>query len=60
MSANIFLLRKIRQIFFFARNRLSARQFMMLSCIVIGVLSALAGIVLKFIVHTIGVWVNHY
>ncbi|GIL23824.1 MAG: transporter [Bacteroidota bacterium] len=60
MRTDKLLLRSLRRVFFFARNRLTARQFMMLSCIVIGVLSALAGIVLKFIVHTIGVWVNHY
>ncbi|MCW5910358.1 MAG: chloride channel protein [Cyclobacteriaceae bacterium] len=59
-QADKVLLRALKQVFFFARNRLSPRQFFMLSCVLVGILSALAAIVLKFFVHTIGVWVNHY
>ena len=55
-----FIFRILKQLFFIARNRLSPRQFFMLSCVLVGILSALAAIVLKFFVHTIGVWVNHY
>jgi CIC family chloride channel protein len=49
-----------KQIIFFAKNKLSPRQFFILSCIVVGVLSALAAIVLKFCVHSIGEWVTYY
>lgn len=54
------ILRALKQIFFFARNRLTPRQFFMLASIVVGVLSALAAIILKYFVHTINVWVSRY
>lgn len=59
-KADKFVFRTLKQLFFIARNRLSPRQFFMLSSVIIGILSALAAIVLKFFVHTISVWVNHY
>ncbi|MBL7876024.1 MAG: chloride channel protein [Cyclobacteriaceae bacterium] len=49
-----------KQIIFFAKNKLSPRQFFILSCIVVGILSALAAIILKFCVHSIGEWVTYY
>jgi len=52
--------RFFKQIFFFAKGRLSSRQFFMLSSILVGILSALAAIVVKFCVHSIGVWVSFY
>jgi CIC family chloride channel protein len=48
-----------KQIIFFAKNKLSPRQFFILSCIVVGILSSLAGIILKFCVHSIGEWVTY-
>ncbi len=59
-KAERLIFRALKQAFFFARNRLSPRQFFMLASVVVGILSALAAIVLKFFVHTIGVWVNYY
>jgi chloride channel protein, CIC family len=52
--------RWLKQIFFFAKNRLSPRQFFMLCCVAIGILSSFAAIVLKFFVHSIGAWVAYY
>lgn len=49
-----------KQIIFFAKNKLSPRQFFILSCIVVGILSSLAAIILKFCVHSIGEWVTYY
>jgi chloride channel protein, CIC family len=52
--------RILKQVFFYARKKLSPRQFFMLSSFAVGILSALAAIILKSFVHTIGVWVNFY
>lgn len=52
--------RLLKRIIFYAKRKLSPRQFFLLSCIVVGVLSALAAIVLKFCVHSIGSWVTYY
>ncbi|MBL7870272.1 MAG: chloride channel protein [Cyclobacteriaceae bacterium] len=45
---------------FYSKKKLSPRQFFILSSIVVGVLSALAAIVLKLAVHSIGKWVAYY
>ncbi len=45
---------------FYAKKKLSPRQFFLLSCIVVGLLSSLAAIILKFSVHSIGAWVAFY
>jgi chloride channel protein, CIC family len=52
--------RIIKRIIFFAKRKLSPKQFFLLSCIAVGVLSALAAIILKFCVHSIGKWVTYY
>ena len=52
--------RLLKQIFFYAKNKLSAHQFFILSSIMVGILSALAAIVVKFCVHSIGSWVAFY
>jgi CIC family chloride channel protein len=55
-----FFSRIFKQLLFIARNRLSPHQFFMLSSVVVGVISALAAIILKFFVHSIGQWVTYY
>lgn len=52
--------RLFKQTFFYAKGRLSPHQFFILSTIVVGILSALAAILVKFCVHSIGVWVAFY
>jgi len=52
--------RFIKGIFLYLKRRLSTRQFFLLSCIVVGLLSSLAAIILKFSVHSIGAWVTYY
>ncbi|HNT50607.1 MAG TPA: chloride channel protein [Cyclobacteriaceae bacterium] len=54
------LLRLLKQTLFAIRSRLSPHQFFVLSSVVVGALSALAAIVLKFFVHTIGEWINYF
>ncbi|MBX2901359.1 MAG: chloride channel protein [Cyclobacteriaceae bacterium] len=60
MNAFRFLVRMLRHVLFYTRKKLSPRQFFMVSSIVVGMVSALAAIVLKFFVHTISVWVSYY
>jgi CIC family chloride channel protein len=55
-----FINRLFKKVFFYAKNKLSPHQFFILSSVVVGLLSSLAGILLKFCVHTIGKWVNYY
>jgi chloride channel protein, CIC family len=45
---------------FILRNRLSPHQFFILSSVIVGIISSLAAILLKFIVHSIGKWVSLY
>jgi chloride channel protein, CIC family len=52
--------RFLKRIFFYAKKTLSPKQFFLLSTIAVGILSALAAIVLKFCVHSIGTWVTYY
>jgi CIC family chloride channel protein len=52
--------RLFKQIFFYAKKRLTHRQFFILCSVVIGLLSSLAAIVLKFFVHSIGSFVTFY
>jgi CIC family chloride channel protein len=52
--------RFLKRSIFYAKRRLSPRQFFLLSCIAVGVISSLAAIVLKFSVHSIGKWVTYY
>lgn len=52
--------RYLKRTIFFARRKLSPKQFFLLSCIVVGLLSSLAAIILKFSMHTIGTWVTYY
>ncbi len=52
--------RFIKRIFFYAKKRLPPRQFFLVSCIVVGLLSSLGAIILKFCVHSIGTWVTYY
>ncbi len=52
--------RYLKRIFLFLKRRLSAKQFFLLSSIIVGLLSSLAAIVLKFCVHSIGTWVTYY
>jgi len=54
------LSRLLKQIFFYAKSKLSAHQFFILSSIIVGILSALAAIAVKFSVHSIGSWVAFY
>lgn len=50
----------LKQLAFIVRNRLSPQQFFILSSVVVGIFSALAAILLKFFVHSIGKWVSLY
>lgn len=52
--------RTLKRIIIYAKRSLSARQFFLLSCIIVGILSSLGAIVLKFCVHSIGTWVTFY
>jgi chloride channel protein, CIC family len=52
--------RYLKRMFLFLKRRLSAKQFFLLSSIVVGLLSSLAAILLKFCVHSIGTWVTYY
>jgi chloride channel protein, CIC family len=52
--------RTLKRIIIFARRKLSAKQFFLLSSIVVGLLSSLAAILLKYCVHSIGTWVTYY
>lgn len=52
--------RFLKRIIFFARRKLSPKQFFLLSCIAVGVLSSFAAITLKLCVHSIGKWVTYY
>jgi CIC family chloride channel protein len=52
--------RSLKRMIITAKRRLSARQFFLLSSIVVGILSSLAAIVLKYAVHSIGSWVAYY
>jgi len=52
--------RFLKRIFFYAKKKLQPRQFFLLSCIVVGLLSSLGAIILKFCVHSIGTWVTYY
>jgi len=52
--------RVLKRIAYFLRRKLSSKQFFLLSCILVGVLSSLAAIILKFFVHSIGKWVAYY
>lgn len=52
--------RFLKRSIFYAKRKLSPRQFFLLSCIAVGVISSLAAIVLKFCVHSIGKWVAYY
>jgi len=45
---------------FYSKKKLSPKQFFILSSIAVGILSALAAIVLKLAVHSIGTWVSYY
>jgi len=52
--------RFLKRTIFYAKRKLTPKQFYLLSCIAVGVLSSLAAIVLKFCVHSIGTWVAYY
>lgn len=50
----------MRKLLFYLQNRLSHRQFFMLSAVLVGLSSGAAAIFLKYIVHQIGSWVEYY
>jgi len=52
--------RFLKRSIFYAKRKLSHKQFFLLSCIAVGILSSLAAIILKFCVHSIGTWVTYY
>jgi CIC family chloride channel protein len=52
--------RFLKRIIFYAKRKLSPKQFFLLSCIVVGLLSSLAAIILKSSMHSIGKWVTYY
>lgn len=52
--------RILKRIIFYAKRKLSHKQFFLLSTIIVGILSALAAVILKFSVHSIEAWVAYY
>lgn len=52
--------RFLKRTLFAIRGRLSPHQFFILSSVVVGALSALGAILLKFFVHTIAGWINYF
>lgn len=52
--------RNLKRMMLYAKRKLSDQQFFLLSSIAVGILSSLAAIVLKYCVHSIGLWVTYY
>lgn len=50
----------IKRLNFYLRDKLSPRQFFILSSILVGITSGLAAIILKYFVHTIETFVTYY
>ena len=51
---------QIKKPVFFLRDKLSPRQFLIISGIIVGLTSGLAAVTLKYVVHSIGSLVNFY